>query len=148
MERGILHGSTSSGYGDPYDRRCREGVTRWTSGWRRRGRGGGGATGVVVDVGGAASGGGTAGVGVGSIDVVGTSTGFSADTGIFDVVSSSTDTESTSLLNPTSFPSLVLATDNEVCDNAGEPACVGVSVVSVTLEDGTLEFVKEAQATP
>jgi hypothetical protein len=80
--------------------------------------------------------------------VVGTSTVFSADTGIVDAVSSSMETELTSLLNPTSFPSLVLATDNEVCDDAGEPACVGVSVVSVTLEDGTLEFVKEAQATP
>jgi hypothetical protein len=73
---------------------------------------------------------------------------FSADAGIFDGVSSSANIESTSLLNPTSFPSLVLATDNEVWDDAGEPACVGVSVVSVTLEDGTLEFVKEAQATP
>ena len=56
--------------------------------------------------------------------------------------------EPASLLNPTSFPSLVLATDNEVCDDAGDPIWVGVSVISVTLEDGTLEFVREAQATP
>jgi len=73
---------------------------------------------------------------------------FSVDTGISDEVSSSVDIESTSLLNPTSFPSLVLATDNEVCDDAGEPVWVGVSVFSVTLEDGTVEFVREAQVTP
>jgi hypothetical protein len=72
---------------------------------------------------------------------------FSANTGIFEEVSSA-DIESTSLLDPTSFPSLVLATDNEVCDHAGDPVWVGVSVVSVALEDGTLEFVREAQATP
>ena len=54
---------------------------------------------------------------------MGTTTIFSADTGISDGVSSA-DITSTSLLNPASFPSLVLATDNEVCDDAGEPACV------------------------
>jgi len=72
----------------------------------------------------------------------------SADIGISDDVPSSDDIESTSLFNLASFPSLILATDNEVCDDAGEPACVGVSVVSVTLEDRTLEFVREAQAIP
>ena len=80
---------------------------------------------------------------VGAVDVVGATGVFSADTGIFDGISSSGDGEvtSASLLNPASFPSLVLATDNEVCDDAGEPVCVGVSVVSVTLEDGTDELV-------
>jgi len=83
---------------------------------------GGGATGVAAGVGGATSGGGTAVIeGVGAVDVAGTTTGFSADTRIFDEASSSADIESTSLINPTSFPSLVLATDNEVCDDAGDP---------------------------
>jgi len=108
---------------------------------------GGGATGVAADVGGAASGGGTAVVeGVGAVDVAGTITGFSADIRVFDEACSSIDMEPASLLNPTSFPSSVLATDNEVCGDAGD--WVGVSVVSVTVEDGTLEFVREAQATP
>jgi len=78
---------------------------------------GGGATGVAADVGGAASGGGTAVVeGVGAVDVAGTITGFSADIR----ACSSIDMEPASLLNPTSFPSSVLATDNEVCDDAGD----------------------------
>jgi hypothetical protein len=165
VQRSILGCSTSSGYGDPYDRRGREGVTRWTSGSRHRGRRGGGAEeGSPGFFGRGGGSGGAADVAVGwrsnlrrrnigdrrcrSCRCGGNNYGFSADTGIFDEVSSSADIESTSLLNPTSFPSLVLATDNEVCDDAGEPACVGVSVVSVTLEDGTLEFVREAQATP
>jgi len=108
---------------------------------------GGGATGIAADVGGAASGGGTAVEGVGAVDVVGTTTGFSADKGIFDGVSSA-DIESISLLSPTSFPSLVPAIDNEACDDAEEPVWVSVSVVSITLEDGTVEFVREAQAIP
>ena len=70
-----------------------------------------------------------------------------ADTGLFDAVSSS-DIESTSLFNPTSLPSLVLAINSKGCDGAGEPIWVGVSVVSVTVEDGTLEFVRETHATP
>jgi len=97
---------------------------------------GGGATGVATDVEGAASGGGIAGV-----EGVGTTMVFSVDTRIFDAASSA-GIESTSLLNPTSFPSLVLATDNEVCDDAGEPVWAGVSVVSVTFEDGTVKFVR------
>jgi len=86
-------------------------------GWRREAQDfaeGGGATGVAADVEGAASGGGTAVVeGVGAVDVVGTATGFSADTRIFDEAPSSVDMEPASLLNPTSFPSLVPATGNE-----------------------------------
>lgn len=73
---------------------------------------------------------------------------FSADRGIFDEISSA-DITSTSLLDLISFASLVLATDNEVvCDDTGEPIWVGVSVVSVTLEDSTPEFVREAQTIP
>ena len=72
--------------------------------------------------------------------MVGATTVFSADTGIFDEVSSSADIISTSLLGHTSFLSLVLATDNKVCDDPGELVCVGVSVISVTLEDGTFEL--------
>jgi hypothetical protein len=70
------------------------------------------------------------------------------DTGIFDGVSSSADITLTSLLNPTSFPSLVLATNNEGCNDAGDPVWVSVSVISVILEDRTLEFIREAHATP
>jgi len=42
-----------------------------------------------------------------------------------------------------SLPSLmwVLATDKEVWEDAGEPGSVGVSVISVTLDDGTDELV-------
>ena len=69
---------------------------------------------------------------------------FSADAGILGWMSSSRD--STSLVDAKSLPSLVLATDKEVCDDAGDPFCVGVSVVSVTLEDGTDEFVCEASS--
>ena len=74
------------------------------------GAAGGGATGLVMDVGGPASGGGTAGVeDIGAVDVVGTNMVVSADIGIFDEVS---------------------------------------STVSFILEDETLEFVREAHATP
>jgi hypothetical protein len=44
---------------------------------------------------------------------------FSTDTGIFDAISS-VDIESASLLNPTSFPSLVLATDKTGHSNSSE----------------------------
>ena len=71
----------------------------------------------------------------------------SADPGLFDAVSSS-NIESTSLFNPTSLPSLVLEINSEGCDGAGEPIWVGVSVVSITVKDGTLKFVREAHATP
>ena len=116
-------------------------------GWRREaqdflGDAGAVAGGAVdIDVEGQGRGGGTGrSEGVGAVGTTGI---FSADTGISRVSSSGDkDIASTSLFSPTSFPSLVLATNNKACDNAGEPVRVGVSIVSIiiTLEDRTLEF--------
>ena len=61
-------------------------------------------------------------LGVGAVDVVvvGTTAVFAAGTGIAGGVSS-----------PTSLTSLVLATDHEVCDGAGDPLCVGIRRLQV-----------------
>ena len=62
---------------------------------------------------------------------VGTTAVFAAGTGIVGGVSSPT--------------SLGLAADHEVCDEAGDPLCFGVSVVSVILDDRINKFVCEGQ---